>query len=53
MRKYYIESRKTGYPTYNKGGNDNLIGHILLRICLIRFIMEEKIKERIKVMGRE
>jgi hypothetical protein len=42
--KYYTESRKRGYPTYNKRRKANWIGHILRRNCLLKPVIAGKIK---------
>jgi hypothetical protein len=39
------------YPTYNKK-KANWIGHILRRNCLLKHIIERKIKETVEVTGR-
>jgi hypothetical protein len=39
------------YPAYNKRRKANWIGHILCRNCLIKTVIEGKIKGRIEMMG--
>ena len=51
MKKYYIESMREEYPTYNKQ-KANWIGHILDRNCLLKHIIEGNIEGGIEVMGR-
>jgi hypothetical protein len=45
--------RKEGkvHPTYNKN-EDNWIGHILNRNCLLKCVSEGKIEGRVEVTGR-
>jgi len=51
MKKYYIESMREGYLTYNKK-KVKWIGHILVRNCLQKHVIEGKIEGEIVVMGR-
>jgi hypothetical protein len=49
MKKYYKESRRRGTTKRRKG---IWIGHNLLRNCLLKHVIEGKIKGRIEVTGR-
>jgi hypothetical protein len=40
------------YPTYNKRRKYNCIGHILRRNCLLKHVIERKIKGRIDMTER-
>jgi hypothetical protein len=49
MKKYYLESRCKGI-SYSKR-KANWIGHILRRNCLLRQVIEWKIKGEMEVTG--
>jgi hypothetical protein len=53
MKEYYIRSRRTGISYILKRRKANWIGHISSRNCLIKHIIEGKIKEELKVTGRQ
>jgi hypothetical protein len=42
--KYYKEARRKKHPTYNKRRKANWIGYTLRRNCLLKHIVEGKIK---------
>jgi hypothetical protein len=48
----YSPKTKRNIPQTIKRRNDNWIGHILRRDCLIGHVIEEKIQIKIEVMGR-
>jgi hypothetical protein len=49
MKKYYLESRNRNILHEISKRNVNLIGHILRRNCLLRQVIEGKIKGGIEV----
>jgi hypothetical protein len=53
IKKYYLQPKSRGISLHkiNKR-KTNWIGHILLRNCLLRQIIEGKIKGEIEVTGR-
>jgi hypothetical protein len=40
------------YPTHNKGNEVPWIGHVLRRNCILKHVMQGKIKGRSEVTGR-
>jgi hypothetical protein len=53
MEKYYIQSRRRGTSNIQKkGGKFKWIDHMLLRNCLLKHMIEQKLEGRIEVMGR-
>jgi hypothetical protein len=48
MKKYYLESRSRGISKRKA----NWIGHILCKNCLLRQVIEGKIKEGLEMTGR-
>jgi hypothetical protein len=52
MKKYYAESRRRGISYKQKRRTANWIGHILRRNCLLKHVIEGKLKGRIEMTGR-
>jgi len=52
MKTRYIQPRRRGIPLKKKQIKANWVGHIFRRNCLLKHVIEGKIRGRIKVTGR-